>query len=131
VRGRLTIELQNQSEYQVQYWPLFLLANDDHVGCCGLRPYRVEERVFEAGVHLKTAYRRQGYALEAAYAVIDYAFTVLNVKGLFAGHNPANQASRRLLEKLGFRFTHTEFYLPTGLQHPSYLLSREDYDATR
>jgi [ribosomal protein S5]-alanine N-acetyltransferase len=31
---------------------------------------------------------------------------------------------RQLLAKLGFHYTHDEFYPPTGLQHPSYLLMR-------
>lgn len=131
VRKRLILELQTQREHQVQYWPLFLLATGDHIGCCGLRPYRVEDGIFEAGAHLKTAYQGQGYALEAAGAVIDYAFAKLNIRALFAGHNPANKASRRLIEKLGFRFTHTEFYPPMGLEHPSYLLRSEDYNAYR
>jgi hypothetical protein len=44
------------------------------------------------------------------------------VRALFAGHNPANQASRELLARLGFRYTHDELYPPTGLMHPSYRL---------
>jgi [ribosomal protein S5]-alanine N-acetyltransferase len=28
-----------------------------------------------------------------------------------------------LMQRLGFRFTHKEFYVPTGLNHPSYLLT--------
>jgi RimJ/RimL family protein N-acetyltransferase len=43
---------------------------------------------------------------------------------VFAGHNPANTASRGLLARLGFRYTHDELYAPTGLRHPSYLLER-------
>jgi RimJ/RimL family protein N-acetyltransferase len=66
----------------------------------------------------------QGYADEAARAVIDYAFGSLETSELFARHNPANHASRRLLEKLGFRYTHDEHYAPTGLCHPSYMLGR-------
>ena len=47
--------------------------------------------------------------------------------GLFAGHNPENTVSRHLLQKLGFRYTHDEFYAPTGLQHPSYMMESKDY----
>jgi len=59
---------------------------------------------------------------------MEYAFSTLGVKGLFAGHNPANEASRRVLEKLGFRYTHDEFYPPTGLNHPSYILTAEEFE---
>ena len=58
---------------------------------------------------------------------MDHAFRDLAVGGLFAGHNPKNTASRHLLQKLGFRYTHDEFYAPTGLQHPSYMMTAHEY----
>ncbi len=58
--------------------------------------------------------------------MVGYAFGTLGASALFAGHNPANEASRRLLIKLGFPYTHDEFYAPTGMDHPSYLLTAED-----
>ena len=67
-----------------------------------------------------------GLAVEAARAVIEYALTTLGAAGLFAGHHPANEASRRVLIKLGFHYTHDEFYPPTGLNHPSYRLAAEE-----
>ena len=123
VRERLSREIELMSTCQVQYWPVFLLQNSQLAGCAGLRPYRHEEQVFEMGAHLRPENWGQGLAEEAGRAVITFAFETLGVKALFAGHHPANAASRRLIEKLGFRFTHEEFYPPTGLNHPSYLLT--------
>ena len=57
----------------------------------------------------------------------EYAFKTCRVNALFAGHNPKNIASAQLLKKLGFTYTHDEFYPPTGLQHPSYLMTNQDY----
>jgi hypothetical protein len=37
-------------------------------------------------------------------------------------HHPLNDASRRLLQGLGFRYTRDEFYAPTGQIEPCYLL---------
>jgi RimJ/RimL family protein N-acetyltransferase len=65
---------------------------------------------------------RLGLGYEAATAVIEYAFGELHVGRLFAGHHPRNDASRQLLVKLGFRYTHDESYAPTGSDHPSYEL---------
>ncbi len=130
VQRRLAQEIANQAAYGLQYWPVFLLDQDAHVGCCGLRPYPSEPRVYELGFHLRKAYWRQGLAVEAARAVIEYAFERLDAAGLFAGHHPANASSRRVLIKLGFRYTHAELYPPTGLKHPSYRLSAEEYSAT-
>ena len=127
VREKLDKEITTEVGHNVQYWPIFLLQNNDHVGCCGLRPYDLENKVYEIGFHICPQFWRQGFALEAAHTVMQYAFTKLNACALFAGHNPANQASRLLLEKLHFRYTHDEFYPPTGLQHPSYLLRVDQY----
>jgi len=122
VRERLDQEIKNERDHGVQYWPVFLRNTDEHVGCCGLRPYAPEKGIFEFGVHIRSSFWRRGFAAEAASAGIEYAFTVLGAKGLFAGHNPHNTISRSLLEKLGFRYTHDEYYPPTGLNHPSYML---------
>ena len=127
VQERLSREIATMQSHGIQYWPVFLLTTGEHVGCCGLRPYKSEEGICEIGIHLRRAFWGQGYALEATRAVIKYAFKILGVKGLFAGHNPANETSRRLLEKLGFRYTHDEYYPPTGLNHPSYLLASEEF----
>lgn len=120
--ARLAAEIASQAEAGIQYWPIFQLEDGAHVGCCGLRPWRPE--VPELGVHILPAFWRRGLALEAARAVIAHAFGALGVRALFAGHNPDNQASRALLGKLGFVYSHDELYPPTGRMHPSYLLRR-------
>lgn len=121
VAARLEAERASQAEAGLQYWPLFLRADGRFVGCCGLRPYR--EDLPELGFHLLAEFWGQGLAREAAEAVIAYAFGELGVAALFAGHHPENQASRRLLSRLGFVYTHDEPYPGTGLDHPSYQLS--------
>jgi ribosomal-protein-alanine N-acetyltransferase len=121
-RERLAREMATQREHGIQYWPIFLLVSGEHVGCCGLRPYRIEEKVYELGCHLRSALWGRGYAQEASSAVIAYAFGALGAAALVAGHNPANEASRRALLRLGFVYTHDEYYAPTGLYHPTYVL---------
>lgn len=117
---RLNTEILNDSLYHVQYWPIFDSAENDLIGCCGLRPYQADE--YEIGFHLRPEFWGRGYAQESAGAVIEYAFTVLKADKLFAGHHPDNNKSRKLLSKLGFIYIGDEFYEPTGLYHPSYEL---------
>lgn len=124
VRARLTEEIAHMQECGLQYWPVFLLDGNRHVGCAGLRPRCGQTRVYELGVHLRRAFWKRGLAKESTHAVIDYGFGVLGAETLFAGHHPANEASRQLLLKLGFVPTHEELYPPTGLMHPSYLLRK-------
>jgi RimJ/RimL family protein N-acetyltransferase len=122
IRARLELEIDTQRRHGIQYWPIFLLAGGEHVGCCGLRPHGDDPAEPEFGVHIASRHWRRGYAREAAERVIEHAFATLAARTLFAGHNPQNAASRSLLTQLGFVYTHDEFYEPTGLQHPSYLL---------
>ena len=123
ISARLEKEIHNDKAYHVQYWPIFTLSSDELIGCCGLRPYRKNE--YEIGFHLRPQFWGKGYAVEAASAAIDYAFSVLDADALFAGHNPNNAASAKVLRKLGFRYIGDEFYEPTGLYHPSYELKRK------
>jgi ribosomal-protein-alanine N-acetyltransferase len=123
VSARLEREIAMMSAHKIQYWPVFLLQNDEFAGCAGLRPYREDEYVLELGFHFRPDYWGQGLAQEAALAVIAFAFETLEAKSLFAGHHPANGASERLIKRLGFRFTHREYYPPTGLVEPNYLLA--------
>jgi RimJ/RimL family protein N-acetyltransferase len=127
VRERLLQEISTARSHGVQYWPIFLLENGEHVGCCGLRPYDEPRGNLELGVHIRSQHWGHGYATEAARAVMAHAFESLRVRGLFAGHNPKNEASRHILKKLGFRTTHEALYEPTGLMHPCYLLTYDEY----
>lgn len=123
VETRLQQEIAQYEATGLQYYPLFLRDTGAFIGVCGLRPY--EEGILELGVHILHDYWHAGYATEAARRCMDYAFSDLHAKALFAGHNPKNTASRGLLLKLGFRYDHDEFYIPTGLYHPSYFYRPE------
>lgn len=126
-RQRLDEQLELQRQHGIQYWPIFLRDGGEHIGCCGLRPRDLEQRILEIGFHLRAECWGKGYATESARRVAEYAFSRLGARSLFAGHHPANLSSRRTLEKLGFRHTHDELYPPTGAQHPSYLLTPDGY----
>jgi [ribosomal protein S5]-alanine N-acetyltransferase len=127
VRERLEREIHGHEEHGVQYWPIFLLETGEHVGCCGLQPHKPTEGIYELGFQLRVAFWRRGLAREAAHAVVLRAFTTLGIPALYAGHHPRNQASRGVLTRLGFRYTHDEFYPPTGQIEPCYLLLRSDF----
>jgi len=124
ISQRLQREIARMNAHQFQYWPIHLLSNDEHVGCCGLRPYRPEDQIHELGLHLKPRHWGRGLAAEAARTAIRYAFEAVGAKALSAGHHPENTTSKKLLEKLGFRYTHDEFYAPLQMDLPYYLLTR-------
>jgi len=120
--GRMLTERSILRRYNMQYWPIFLLETGEFIGCCGLHPYQPTERIYEIGFHIKSSFWRKGYAIEATKTVIDYAFTKLHAASIFAGHHPENIISKMLIEKLRFHYAYDEYYEPTGVDHPSYLL---------
>ena len=128
IRQRVEREIQRMKEYGFQYWPIYLLANDEHVGCCGLRLYQPPRGseypgngVHELGFHLRPKFWGQGLAVEAARAVMDFAFGTLSAKGLSAGHHPENANSKKVLQKLGFHYTHDEYFPELRMKIPYYL----------
>jgi len=114
ISQRLEREITRMNTQQFQYWPIYLLADNQHVGCCGLRPYKLECDIHKLGFHWRPRYWGQRLALESARAVIDVAFKAIGANGLSADHHPENAASKKVLEKLGFRYTRNEFFAALG-----------------
>jgi RimJ/RimL family protein N-acetyltransferase len=124
VLARLSREIETLQQHQVQYWPLYLLESGEHVGCCGLRPRTDVHEIYDMGFQLRRVHWGAGFAREAAATVIAHAFTALGARALCAGHHPANEASRHVLQSLGFRYSHDQFYAPTQMIEPYYRLDR-------
>lgn len=73
------------------------------IGLCGYTRY--DDGTAEIGYWIGRPYWRQGFATEAARAVIEFGFTKGAVKRFTCCHFTDNPASGRVIEKLGFRPT--------------------------
>jgi len=73
------------------------------VGLCGLLK-RAELDDIDLGFAMLADYRRRGFTYEAAKAVLSRARKVLGIAQVAAITSPDNEASGRVLQKLGFRF---------------------------
>jgi len=83
------------------------------IGICGIesRPERHADAAAPwLGYWFGAAHWGQGYATEAARAVIDLAFGDLGHAVLYSGARVSNPASRRVLEKCGFQWTGVGLY---------------------
>jgi len=127
VAERLWREISCEEKHGVQYYPIFLHATGEHIGCCGLKPYNLATEVYEIGFHIRTEHWGKGYANEASKGIIEYAFHKMKMAGIYASHSPENVTSGELLIQLGFKHVSDEIDLPTGAYHPSYLLMAEEY----
>ncbi len=129
-QARMQSEMLRQQQLGMQYWPIFLLATGEHVGCAGLRLPIFEETptpdVLEVGVHIRLPFWSGRYGEEAARTVIDLAFREYGVRALVAAHHPENHASQALIARLGFQYTHDWLWSLTGLLHPWYRLEQSN-----
>src|ERR1035438_7035607 len=82
--------------YQVR-----LTGSDEPIGMCGLLKRETLEDV-DLGFAFFPEFWGTGYAREAAAGVLSYARNSLSLTRIVAITAPNNDASRRVLEKLGF-----------------------------
>jgi|SRR5215213_1669414 len=80
-----------------------LKETQDLVGMCGLVKRDTLEHA-DIGYAFLPEYTGQGYALEAAAAVLKYANQTLGLHPLLAIVTPGNRSSIKLLQKLNFAF---------------------------
>jgi len=125
IRMRFKRERARRVVHGFQYWVMELLENGEFVGVCGLRPYRPADEIVELGFHLRPKFWGRGLATEAARAAIAYAFETYAPKKLAAGHHPENLNSKKVIEKLGFQYSHEEKFAELGMEIPYYLLEPE------
>ena len=99
------IDAVNKSDGELAF---LITLDDEPIGACGLA--KLDGPVPDLGYWLGVPYWGNGYATEAARAVIDHAFTTLGYDVLQAGARVTNPASRRVLEKCGFQWTGVGLY---------------------
>lgn len=73
------------------------------IGDLALKPEKEEPRVVEFGVTLGPGHRQRGYAIEALRAVFGHLFKDTDTHRIVGLLDTENDASRRLMENLGFR----------------------------
>ncbi len=86
-------------------WAVRIRGGERIVGCCGLREFH-EPPVLELFYGIEPSEWGNGYATEAAAAVLADAFERLGLERVRASVDRPNVASARVLEKLGMRAEH-------------------------
>lgn len=95
--------VQHQADPPRYNFAVVLHSEDVSIGICFLELSAEEPREANLGYLLSRQYWGQGYATEAARAVLDFGFRVLGLHRIYATCRPANVASSRVMEKLGMR----------------------------
>ena len=90
---------------------------NEFIGWAGLK-YNTEEvnkkvNFYDIGYRLDEKFWGKGYASEATFAWLKYAFETMNIKTMEAAAHTENAASNRILQKIGMKMT--EQYLEDGI----------------
>lgn len=136
LKGPITIEKAREqirdkdiSFYEDEdYGMLAVMRKIDNtlIGYAGLLKQEVDgEQKIEISYRLHPNYWKQGFAIEATKAIVDYAFMKLGLKELIAIVDPDNIDSIKVAVKLGMKISkHTVFH---GISVAIYHLSISDY----
>jgi RimJ/RimL family protein N-acetyltransferase len=101
IKKRLTGYMAEQNNHGHTKWKLSL-SDGTFIGRAGWSPW--EENELEIGYAIKPQFWNNGYASEAALALLSWAQTRHPHKTLVGFALPNNAASLRILEKLGMTF---------------------------
>jgi ribosomal-protein-alanine N-acetyltransferase len=93
----------------------------DLIGIAGFRIMGTDRR-YELTYRLKSSVWGQGFATEAARALLDYGFNQLGLSEIAASITPDNEDSKKVARKLGMAFTGTDVIL--GVQAEIFRVAR-------
>jgi ribosomal-protein-alanine N-acetyltransferase len=114
--------LDHQNQYGYGLFSVILKESGELIGDCGLEQME-SEGATELGYDFRSDYWYQGYATEAAGAVRDFAFDILQLPQLISLIRVGNLASRRVAEKVGM--TLAEEFRRYGIQYWKFALKNK------
>jgi RimJ/RimL family protein N-acetyltransferase len=108
-----------------------ILADGEHVGCCGIFPKEDVARMnAEVGYWIGEEHWGKGIATQAVKLIAAYGFETLGMHRIYASVFGPNKASARVLEKAGFTYegAHRQAVYKNGeyLDELFYSLLRKD-----
>jgi RimJ/RimL family protein N-acetyltransferase len=113
--------LDHQKEFGYGLFSVLLKGTDELIGDCGLEQME-DQGAAELGYDFRSDFWNQGYATEAAIAVRDYAFDLLQLPRLISLIRVGNLASKRVAEKVGM--TLAEEFTRYGIQYWKYSIKK-------
>lgn len=102
VRGIIANHFADMQSGAVQWWVAAPAPRAAAIGECDLSDIDLHHKRAEVGFLFRRDAWGQGYAREAMERVLRYGFEELGLERLTARFHAGNEASRTLLERLGF-----------------------------
>ncbi len=122
-----------------EVYAVVLKDTNEPVGSCGimfsygLHSANMTQREAEIGYWIGKPYWGQGLIPEAVNALLSRCFNELDLDAVWCGHYDGNVKSKRVIEKSGFKYHHTDHDVvsPIGDKRTEhfYRMTKEDYNA--
>lgn len=117
-------QISRYKEYGFGLYAVILKETCDIIGQCGLTIQEFNgKRMLEIGYLFQKSYWHKGYAIEAAKACKEYAFTVLKADEVFSIIRDTNIASQKVAKRNGMVHTDTFIKHYRGVDMPHYIFS--------
>lgn len=116
------------AEYGFGFWTISDKSKSATIGFCGLRHFLEdggETTEVEVLYGLSPSYWGKGLSTEAAQQVMRYGFEQAGLEAIYAGADPPNQASFRVMVRLGMKFLRSTTV--GGLEAIYYTLHRNQF----
>ncbi len=126
---RLRTECDRETTFGIQYWPMFLREGGEFAGCAGLRPWSMDSSIIETGVHLMRPVWGLRLGEEALRAVLAFGFGSLHLPKIVAGYGRRHSNSQRMLERVGFKYTHDILWGPKKIDVCMWAIDAEGWRA--
>ncbi|SHM20921.1 GNAT family N-acetyltransferase [Flavobacterium saccharophilum] len=105
---------QQYKDFGIGRWAVILKETNEFLGWSGIKFITNEinnhKDFYEIGYRFIEKHWGKGYATEAGKVFVDYAFNELKADALYAYADEGNENSRRILEKLGLKYTNSFEY---------------------
>lgn len=118
-------QLAQWEKYGYAWWAVTLSTDPDLLGWCGLQ-FLPETGETEVGYLFGKPWWGKGYATEAAYASLGFAFTDLDMEQIIALVHPDNRGSIRVIEKIGMNFVDATQYF--GMDVLRYRITKINFE---
>lgn len=122
-----------------EVYAVVLKTTGEPVGSCGImfpdsiHSAEKSQREAEIGYWIGKPYWGQGLIPEAVKVLLSRCFDELRLDAVWCGHYDGNTKSKRVIEKCGFKFHHTNYGVTSPLgdkrDEHLYVMTRKDYRA--
>jgi len=112
----------NSSNNEIEFWTVRKKEDNTFIGTTNLNKL-TSTSMIQIGCHIKKNHWSKGYASETLSEILTYGIETKKLKEIFGIFELDNIASKKLLEKLNFKFSEKKVFLGTEVNIYKYVFN--------